>query len=104
MDCAGPFEVFSVTGLRNGLQTFDVYTVAEHARPVTARNQLSVNPRYPIRDCPQPDILVVPGGYGTRVQMENTAVIEWITVRPQFTIQSAKPAHSPGDRGLSDEP
>lgn len=79
LDFAGPFEVFSVTGRRQKLEPFDVYTVAERQAPVAARNGLSINPRYAFADCPPPDILVVPGGYGTRREMKNPVMLEWIT-------------------------
>jgi transcriptional regulator GlxA family with amidase domain len=78
LDFCGPFEVFSVTGSRDKVTPFDVYTVAEKPGPIMARNRLSVNPRYTISDCPEPDILVVPGGYGTRKEMHNTTLIDWI--------------------------
>ncbi|MFN0120118.1 MAG: DJ-1/PfpI family protein [Blastocatellia bacterium] len=79
LDFCGPFEVFSVTGLRGGSPApFDVYTVAETARPVLARNALSVNPKFTIAGCPQPDILIVPGGFGTRREMHNQALTDWI--------------------------
>ena len=79
LDFAGPFEVFSVTGRRQKLEPFDVYTVAERAGPIAARNGLSINPRYSFADCPAPEILVVPGGFGTRREMKNPAMIEWIS-------------------------
>jgi transcriptional regulator GlxA family with amidase domain len=78
LDFCGPFEVFSVTGRNEKQAPFNVYTVAETAGPVLARNQLSVNPRYTFADCPPPQILLVPGGWGTRQQMHNPAVIDWI--------------------------
>lgn len=87
LDFAGPFEVFSVTGRRDGLNPFNVYTVAETAEPVLARNYFSVNPRYTLENCPKPDILLVPGGggytpdgkpYGTRREMHNQILLEWI--------------------------
>lgn len=79
LDFCGPFEVFSVTAQTMEPTPFAVYTVAEKAVPVLARNQLSVNPRYTIADCPQPDILLVPGGFGTRKEMHNEVLLEWIT-------------------------
>lgn len=79
LDFAGPFEVFSVTGRRRKLEPFDVYTVAETLAPVAARNGLSVNPRYSFANCPPPDILVIPGGYGTRREMKNPMMLEFIT-------------------------
>jgi transcriptional regulator GlxA family with amidase domain len=39
---------------------------------------LSVNPRYTIDNCPKPDILLVPGGFGTRREMNNQTLIDWI--------------------------
>jgi transcriptional regulator GlxA family with amidase domain len=78
MDFAGPFEVFGVTGQREGKPLFDVYTVARESKPVMARNNLSVNPDYSFRDCPRPDILVVPGGFGTRREKHNPAVLDFI--------------------------
>ncbi len=78
LDFCGPFEVFAATGRHNRPVPFNVYTVAEKPGPVTARYGLSVNPGYTIDDCPQPDILLIPGGQGTRREMDNPALIDWI--------------------------
>jgi transcriptional regulator GlxA family with amidase domain len=75
LDFCGPFEVFSVAN--RFVDAFNVFTIAEKS-PVIARNGLSVNPHYRLADCPQPDILLVPGGQGTRAEMHNTALIESI--------------------------
>ncbi len=78
LDFAGPFEVFSVTGRRDGSNPFDVWTVAEHARPIRARNQLVVTPTHSFADAPHIDVLVVPGGFGTRREMLNQNVLTWV--------------------------
>ena len=78
LDFCGPYEVFGVTGRHNNSQPFNVYTVAEHSKPIIARNQLSINPKYTIQECPPPDILLVPGGFGTRQEMHNQVLINWI--------------------------
>ena len=78
LDFCGPFEVFSVAGRPGGQNPFNVYTVAQKAGPVLARNNLSVNPAYTFADCPRPDVLLVPGGYGTRREMHNEALTGWI--------------------------
>lgn len=78
LDFGGPFEVFSVAGRRENLDLFNVFTVAENTGPVFARSRLSINPQYSIRDCPTPHILVVPGGYGSRSEMHNTVLLDWI--------------------------
>ena len=77
LDFCGPFEVFSITGKRDGSNPFHVYTVAEKT-PISARNKLSINPHYTLENCPQSDILVVPGGFGTRREMHNETLLEWI--------------------------
>jgi transcriptional regulator GlxA family with amidase domain len=87
LDFAGPFEVFSVTSELNSSDSlsdsfpsglFAVFTVAEHSGAVNARNGLSINPDCTIADCPPPDILIIPGGKGTRKLIDNSAVIKWI--------------------------
>ncbi|HSP05750.1 MAG TPA: DJ-1/PfpI family protein [Acidobacteriota bacterium] len=81
LDFSGPFEVFSVTGRNQGTIPFYVFTVSEKPGPVFARNGLSINPAYTISDCPPVQILVVPGGHGTRKEMENATILEWIKAR-----------------------
>lgn len=78
MDFAGPFEVFAVTGQRDGIGNFDVYTIAANSVPVRARNNLSINADYTFDAYPSPDILIVPGGYGTRREMHNQQYLDFI--------------------------
>ncbi len=80
LDFAGPFEVFSLTSQLNSSDSlpFAVFTVAEHPGAVSARNGLSINPDCTIADCPPPDILIIPGGKGTRKLIDNAAIINWI--------------------------
>ena len=78
LDFAGPFEVFGVTRLEDGSAPFDVFTVAETSAPVAARNGLSVNPAYSFDTCPRVDLLLVPGGRGTRPLIHNQRILQWI--------------------------
>ncbi|MBU2511094.1 DJ-1/PfpI family protein [bacterium] len=78
LDFAGPFEVFSVTDELSDYQRLNVYTVAREDQPITTRNGLSVNPKYTIKNAPKPDILIIPGGEGTREVIEQGDVITWI--------------------------
>ena len=80
LDFAGPFEVFSVAGKRTE-GAFDVFTFAEKPGAISARNGLSVNPRYTFADAPPIDLLLIPGGQGTRPLVNNAGVIEWIRQR-----------------------
>ena len=79
LDFCGPFEVFSVTVVEEE-EPFNVFTVAE-SRPITARNGLSINPTYLLDEAPSMDILLIPGGYGTRPLLENTGLLDWIRSR-----------------------
>ncbi len=79
LDFCGPFEVFSLAGRSLSEKPFEVFTVAEKTDPVTARNGLSVNASYTTANCPQADILVVPGGMGTRRESNNQPLIDWIS-------------------------
>lgn len=78
LDFAGPFEVFSVTNELNNYSLLNVYTVAREKTPVIARNGLSVNPDYSIDNAPHPDILIVPGGSGTRPILQQQDILTWI--------------------------
>ena len=86
LDFAGPFEVFSVTRLDDArrleeLSPFEVLLVAERASPVTATGGLTVAPHVAIDQCPPLDVLVVPGGWGTRRELKNSALLAWIAKR-----------------------
>lgn len=78
LDFAGPFEVFSVTAELTAGDRLRVFTVAESSRPVRAVGGLRVVPDYALTDGPTPDLLVVPGGNGTRRQMDNSVVLDWV--------------------------
>ena len=78
LDFCGPFEVFSVTNELNNYGLFNVYTVAERKRTIRAKNGLKVQPDYGFHGCPAPDILLIPGGSGTRKVMHHGRTLSWI--------------------------
>ena len=86
LDFCGPYEVFSVTRLdeekrRADPSPFEVLLIAETLDPVVATGGLRVIPDATLETCPPLDILVVPGGWGTRVEMSNQRVLKWIAER-----------------------
>jgi len=86
LDFCGPYEVFSVTRLdeekrRADPSPFEVLLVAETLDPVVATGGLRVIPDATLETCPPLDILVVPGGWGTRAEMSNQRVLKWIAER-----------------------
>lgn len=66
LDFAGPFEVFAVTAELNRGRHFDVAVIAAGRQPVMAANGLEVIPGRTLADGWIPDVLVLPGGSGTK--------------------------------------
>lgn len=86
LDFCGPFEVFSVTRRneekrREEPSPFNVCLVAETREPVVTTGGMKVLPDYDLDSCPALDILVVPGGWGTRREMNNGRLLGWIAER-----------------------
>lgn len=78
LDFAGPFEVFSTTRELAGNQLFSVHTVGVTPGTVRARNGLKLVPEHTLESVPQPHLLVIPGGFGTRALLNQPSVIDWI--------------------------
>ena len=86
LDFAGPYEVFSRTRLTPGIDSrrseesapFRVFTVAASPDPVTATGGLRVLPDFDTSAAPPIDVLVVPGGFGTRALLQDAAMLGWI--------------------------
>jgi transcriptional regulator GlxA family with amidase domain len=86
LDFAGPFEVFSRTRLEGGVDSrrsderapFEVFTVARSHEPVVATGGLRVLPAHSFDDAPHIDLLLVPGGFGTRPLLEDASALDWI--------------------------
>jgi transcriptional regulator GlxA family with amidase domain len=86
LDFCGPFEVFSVTRLdeerrREEPSPFDVFLVAEGTGPIVTTGGMKVTPDHTLESCPPLDVLVVPGGWGTRTEMKNARLMAWIKER-----------------------
>jgi transcriptional regulator GlxA family with amidase domain len=86
LDFCGPFEVFSATRLseekrREKPSPFEVFLVAETLSHVTTTGGMKVLPQYSFENCPKLDILVVPGGWGTRKELNNRVMLEWLRTR-----------------------
>jgi transcriptional regulator GlxA family with amidase domain len=86
LDFCGPFEVFCVTRLneerrRGEPSPFEVLLVSEKSGPVVTSGGMKVVPDYIFETCPKLDILVVPGGWGTRKEIQNPAMMNWLRIR-----------------------
>ncbi len=86
LDFCGPFEVLAATRLdearrRDEPSPFEVMLVAETSEAVVARGGLRVLPDHTLTSCPRLDLLIVPGGWGTRELVQNERVVTWIHER-----------------------
>lgn len=81
LDFAGPFEVLSVANEIDGKNRLAISIVAPSPSPVRARNGLKIVPDHTLESCPPIDILVLPGGFGTRALLLQSEVINWVQQR-----------------------
>jgi transcriptional regulator GlxA family with amidase domain len=77
LDFVGPWEVFTTSRmLRDDADT--VVLVAERTGPVRCAKGLRVLPDHTLTDHPRLDVLLVPGGMGTRREVSNPVITGWI--------------------------
>jgi transcriptional regulator GlxA family with amidase domain len=76
LDFVGPLEVFGMAC--HGRDDARVFTVAETRAPVRAFNGLTVLPDHCFDDAPELDVVLVPGGLGSRKQVENPKLVRWL--------------------------
>jgi|SRR5579872_5357118 len=86
LDFCGPFEVFSAARLneekrREELSPFEVHLVAQRPDPVTATGGMTVLPHFTFENCPRLEVLVAPGGWGTRTEVKNLVMLDWLRTR-----------------------
>jgi transcriptional regulator GlxA family with amidase domain len=77
LDFVGPWEIIGTWGKFYGGPSVRL-VIAESAGPIECANGLSVNPHVTIETCPPLDYLLVPGGQGSRTQVDNPAFIDFI--------------------------
>ena len=77
LDFVGPWEIVGTWGKFYGGPDTRV-TIAEAAKPIECANGLSVNPHVTFESCPPLDYLLVPGGRGSRREVDNPAFIDFI--------------------------
>lgn len=71
LDFAGPGEAFTqATG-------FKVYLVSLSEEPIRSQGFMTITPNYSYKNCPKPDIILIPGGGTGRIINEPEA-IQWV--------------------------
>lgn len=78
LDFCGPYEAFTAVNYGEERQLFNVFTVAEEGGEVASRAGQRFIADYSFDDVPHIDVLVVPGGQGTRREIDNPVLIDWI--------------------------
>ena len=76
LDLVGPWEVFSMASM--GMQDVKLVTVAEKGEPVRCAKGLRPLPDHTFEAAPPLDVILVPGGQGTRAEVENPVLIDWL--------------------------
>lgn len=84
VDFAAPYGVFSVA--RRFDPELDAFFIAESMRPVQAQAGFTVLPNYAFTDTPDLDAFVIPGGFGTRQEMNNGRLHAFIRALPEKTL------------------
>ena len=84
VDFAAPHGVFSVA--RRFDPELDAFLIADALRPVQAQAGFTVLPNYAFADRPAMDAFLIPGGFGTRQEMHNGRLHDFIRSLPEETL------------------
>ena len=84
VDFAAPHGVFSVA--RRFAPELEAFLIADALRPVQAQAGFTVLPNYSFADRPAMDAFLIPGGFGTRQELHNGRLHEYIRSLPETTL------------------
>jgi transcriptional regulator GlxA family with amidase domain len=84
VDFAAPYGVFSVA--RRFDPELDAFLIADAMRPVQAQAGFTVLPNYSFADRPDMNAFLIPGGFGTRQEMHNGRLHDFIRALPEKTL------------------
>ena len=84
VDFAAPHGVFSVA--RRFDPELDAFLIADSARPVQAQAGFTVLPNYSFADQPAMDAFLIPGGFGTRQEVHNRRLHDYVRSLPERTL------------------
>jgi transcriptional regulator GlxA family with amidase domain len=84
VDFAAPHGVFSVA--RRFDPELEAFLVADSLRPVQAQAGFTVLPNYSFNEQPAMDAFLIPGGFGTRQELHNRRLHEFIRALPETTL------------------
>src|SRR6188472_435448 len=90
LDIAGTLEVFSSAGRKWNWRAIKAELVSSRPGLRATRAQLQVGPALALESCPEPELLLIPGGYGARLALEDRALLDYLArVREGLTLTLA---------------
>lgn len=78
LDWAGPWEVLAAWSTQWSDDDVEVFTIAREQREITCAKGLRVLPDTTWDEAGTVDVLVYPGGVGTRRELKDDAVLDWL--------------------------
>ncbi|MEU8874274.1 DJ-1/PfpI family protein [Streptomyces javensis] len=78
LDAIGPWEVLSYWTRNFAEDGWQVFCFSADGRPVTCAKGLAVAAHHAMADLPALDVLLHPGGQGTRPQLRDDQHLEWV--------------------------
>jgi transcriptional regulator GlxA family with amidase domain len=78
LDAVGPWEVLSYWTHHNPEDGYAVSCLSESGRPVAGAKGLSLGAHHSYADAPPLDVLIYPGGHGTRPHLHDQAQLAWL--------------------------
>ena len=84
VDFAAPYGVWSVA--RRFDPELECFFVADAMRPVQAQAGFTVLPNYSFNERPAMDAFLIPGGFGTRQELHNRRLHEFVASLPEETL------------------
>jgi transcriptional regulator GlxA family with amidase domain len=85
IDFIGPWQMFGLWGLIGS--SARTLLVGQSTQPLRCAKGLTIVPEYSFEDCPPLDVLLVPGGQGTREQVDNPALMDFVKLQAEQHVQ-----------------
>ena len=73
LDLYGPLEMFGLLK-----KDFELALIAEHQGPVKSNPGIESIAAFSVEESPDFDVILVPGGPGTRREVDNASILDWI--------------------------
>lgn len=80
LDVFGPLEAWGTLAATGQCK---ITTVAEHSGAITSAQGPKALAEFGFTDCPHLDIILIPGGMGTRKEVSNRALVDWVKARAE---------------------